>query len=69
MIELDKFNKLFIANWKLNGSISFVKTYLQQIQFKISENSKTSLIICSPFPYIINTKSKDFLLGAQDCSI
>ena len=28
MLEIEKFNKIIIANWKLNGSLSFSNEYL-----------------------------------------
>ena len=28
MLEIDKFNKIIVANWKLNGSLQFIDEYL-----------------------------------------
>ena len=70
MLEIDKFKKIIIANWKLNGSEAFVETYLNQINFKNYNNLNKSIIICPPLAYINQFKYYgNLLLGAQDCSL
>ncbi|SVC77221.1 uncharacterized protein METZ01_LOCUS330075, partial [marine metagenome] len=29
MLEINKFDRIIVANWKLNGSIDFIEQYLQ----------------------------------------
>ena len=68
MLKIQDFNKLIVANWKLNGSFSFTKEYMDQIRFKTIKNQKNCLIICPPVPYISEFKSSNLLTGGQDCS-
>tara|TARA_Y100001960_G_scaffold188135_1_gene197311 strand:+ start:193 stop:921 length:729 start_codon:yes stop_codon:yes gene_type:complete len=68
MLEIEKFNKIVIANWKLNGSTSFLRDYLNNIEIKQSNLRDNCLIICPPTPYIKEINSSEFLKGAQDCS-
>ncbi len=69
MLEMDNFDKIIVANWKLNGSLSFSEEYFNNIKFdKFSNNSK-SVIICPPIPYISKINGEKFYKGAQDCSI
>jgi len=67
MLELEKISKIIIANWKLHGSIKFVKEYLEKLTFVRSDNEK-SLVVCAPSTLIQNLKTDKFYLGAQDCS-
>ena len=69
MIKISNFNKIIIANWKLNGSYSFIETYLKKIKFDSARNQQKCVIICPPLPFINKIHSKDLLIGAQDCSI
>ena len=69
MIKISNFNKIIIANWKLNGSYSFIETYLKKIKFDSDRNQQKCVIICPPLPFINKIHSKDLLIGAQDCSI
>jgi len=67
MINLSNFSSIFIANWKLNGNLPFIKEYYQ----KLSTNSNNCTIICSPTIYLSNlqTNKKNLFFGAQDVSI
>ena len=67
MIKLSNFTSIFIANWKLNGNLPFIKEYYQ----KLSTNSNNCNIICSPAIYLSNlqTNEKNLFFGAQDVSI
>ena len=59
MINLANFSSIFIANWKLNGNIEFIKEYYQ----KLIPNSKNCIVICSPNIYLNQLKSNNkFLL-------
>ncbi len=67
MIKLSKFSSIFIANWKLNGNLAFIKEYYQ----KLLTNSNNCTIICSPAIYLnlLQTNEKNLFFGAQDVSI
>ena len=67
MINLANFSSIFIANWKLNGNIEFIKEYFQ----KLSNNPNKCTIICPPSIYLshIQTNDKNLFSGAQDVSI
>ena len=69
MLKIQKFKKIVIANWKLNGSHSFSRDYFNKIVFSESKFKDNCLIICPPIPYINDIKSKYLFKGAQDCSI
>lgn len=62
-------SKLIVANWKMNGSLSFIETYFQNIV----PSSSSEVVFCPPFPYL-NAVSRCFserkyTLGAQDCHV
>ncbi|PPR47482.1 MAG: Triosephosphate isomerase [Alphaproteobacteria bacterium MarineAlpha5_Bin9] len=66
MIKLPKNKKIIISNWKSNGSLRFLKKYLQKIKI----NKRNSLIIlCPPSPFINSINTKKLFKGSQDCSI
>ena len=69
MLEIDNFNKIIVANWKLYGSFSFIKSYLKNIKFDSVREQTKCVIICPPFPFINQINSQDLLIGAQNCSI
>ena len=69
MLKIENFHKIIIANWKLNGSATFVDTYLKKIKFDINNDKNKRVIICPPFTLIDKIKSKNLFIGAQDCSI
>ncbi len=60
--------KLIVGNWKMNGSVSFVRETLSYWQ---TQNIFHHTVICPPFPLLPLVKeqlSSPFLsLGAQDC--
>ena len=33
MVEIKNFNKIIVANWKLNGSTSFVQDYIKGLDY------------------------------------
>jgi len=69
MLDISKFNKIIVANWKLNGSFPLINTLIRDIKLGFSNQDKECIIICPPFPYIKDLKSDKFFKGAQDCSI
>ena len=71
MIKINKFNKIIVANWKLNGNFDFIKSYFKDLYSNTSFNTNNCGIICPPSIYIQNffsTNINPFFLGAQDCS-
>lgn len=69
MLEIQKYNKIIVANWKLNGSSSFIESYINNIKLKYNHDNSKCLVICPPNLFINKVKSGNFLIGAQDCSI
>ena len=69
MLEINKFNKIIVANWKLNGSFKFIDSYFNALQ-SVNIKSDICAIICPPYVYLdkCNQKSQLFYIGAQDCS-
>ena len=71
MLKINGFDKIIVANWKLNGSFEFIKRYLEAIHSKTSFSNNKCGIICPPSIYLqycyINIPPLH--LGAQDCSI
>ena len=69
MLEIREFNKIIVANWKLNGSNDFLEAYFEELD---SKNLRLNVcgVICPPTAYIQNCFSKlhSLYLGAQDCS-
>ena len=69
MLDINKYNKIIVANWKLNGSIEFLKKYLSNFEKKLID-SKICGVICPPsiyFDYLYEDLNPLFL-GAQNCS-
>ncbi len=62
----------FIANWKMYGSTSSVKTIKNVIKLsKLRKLNKAKIIYCPPFTlladFVKKTKSSKIVIGAQDC--
>ena len=70
MLEIDKFNKIIVANWKLNGSLQFIDEYLNDLE-SIQIDKGTCCVLCPPAVYLhyCSLKNSNFYLGSQDCSI
>ena len=70
MLDINKFNKIVVANWKLNGSQEFADNYFENLTQNFN-NSETCGIICLPSTYLnaFKSKNKFLFLGAQDCSM
>ena len=68
MINLSEFSKFFIANWKLNGNLSFIKEYTQLL--KVNSSNGNCVVICPTAIYLNNFKLNEgnYYLGAQDIS-
>ena len=69
MTKIGNFNRIIIANWKLNGSPAFVENYLKKIDFNASADRENCIIICPPFPFINLISFKNIFIGGQNCSI
>ena len=69
MIDINKFNKIVAANWKLNGSLSFIDDFFAAFNTHIID-PKSCCVICPPSVYLqkCNSQLKNMYLGAQDCS-
>ena len=67
MIKLGNFSSIFIANWKLNGNIQFIK----QFYMNLINNSANCVVVCSPSIYLnlLVSNNKNLFSGAQDVSI
>jgi len=70
MLKINKFDKIIVANWKLNGSIDFIEQYLKELNCEKSENSSICGIVCTPSVYFHKLAGKltPLFLGGQDCS-
>ena len=68
MIDLSHFSSFFVANWKLNSSFEFINNFIGSLN--IDKSTKKCVVICAPFIYLnyLESRKKDFYLGAQDCS-
>jgi triosephosphate isomerase len=69
MLEIEKYNKIIIANWKLNGSSSFIQSFLKNVKLEDKYKKPNLVIICPPFPYINQITSNKIAIGSQDCSM
>ena len=70
MLEINKFDRIIVANWKLNGSIDFIEQYLHELNCSKLENSNICGIVCTPSVYLHKLAGKltPLFLGGQDCS-
>ena len=68
MLEIKNFDKIIVANWKLNGSLSFSNEYFNNIKYDNLLNNNRCVIFCTPIPYISSINTDKFYKGAQDCS-
>jgi triosephosphate isomerase len=70
MIKINDFNKIIVANWKLNGTLDFVRDYFTNLG-DIRLKSQVCGVICPPIPYLrdcLSYHQNPLILGAQDCS-
>lgn len=68
MLDISKFDSFFVANWKLNGSMSFVQEYLAKISHKEISQDRKCVVICPPFIFVEKFKIDGLFLGAQNCT-
>jgi len=70
MLKINKFDRIIVANWKLNGSIDFIEQYLQKLNCNKLDNSNICGIVCPPSVYLHKLAGKltPLFLGGQDCS-
>jgi triosephosphate isomerase len=59
---LENMDKLVVGNWKMNGSIGLVESFLEKL------SDKTDVILAVPYPLLF-LASQSGRLAAQDCSI
>ena len=66
MLKLSNFSSFFIANWKLNGNLAFIKAYFDQLKL----NKANCVVICPPSLYLhkMNNNKESLFSGAQDVS-
>ena len=67
MMNFDNFSSIFIANWKLNGDIQFIKEYYQ----KLIPSNNNCVVVCPPNIFLnqLKTNNSTLFSGAQDVSI
>ena len=67
MMNFDNFSSIFIANWKLNGNIQFIKEYYQ----KLIPSNNNCVVVCPPNIFLnqIDTNNSNLFSGSQDVSI
>ena len=70
MLKMDKFNKIVVANWKLNGSFDFIKSYFEILNSNKSLITNVCGVICPPSIYlsVCDVNIPSIFLGAQNCS-
>lgn len=69
MLKINKFNKIIAANWKLNGTFDFIKSYFDILN-SLEIKKDVCGIICPPYVYLDKcyNQSQSLYIGAQDCS-
>jgi len=70
MLEINNFDKIIVANWKLNGSYAFIESYFEELELSYVKDSVCG-IICPPSAYFhkFNLLNPNFFLGAQNSSL
>jgi triosephosphate isomerase len=61
---------LVVANWKMNpNTLKEAKQLFNRVKTGIKNVKNVEVVICPPFPYILNLKSEilNLKFGAQDC--
>jgi triosephosphate isomerase len=62
---------LVIANWKMNGDRTTIRSLLEQF-LPLMEDRGVQVVVCPPFPYLQQVAAliadSGAMLGAQDCS-
>nr|BET44760.1 MAG: triose-phosphate isomerase [Candidatus Aschnera chinzeii] len=64
---------LVVANWKLNGNIKFIKTFLNNLSINIDKFVHCNIVIAPPCMYLYEVnkllKNNKLFLGAQNSDI
>ena len=70
MLDLEKYSRIIVANWKMNGSFKFIDDFSEKIALLENFNKSTCRVICPPFTYLqyFSKKLANFYFGAQECS-
>lgn len=62
--------KIIVANWKMNGSLAFISTFIPSLTTALA-STPNRIIICPPFPFLAPLgaalKDTSARLGAQNC--
>lgn len=62
--------KIIVANWKMSGSLNFIKAFLPSIKASLT-TTENQVILCPPYPFLIavglDLKGTPTRLGAQNC--
>lgn len=62
--------KIIVANWKMNGSLEFIKTFLPSMKVYLTTTTN-QIIICPPYPFLVpvgmSLEGTAARLGAQNC--
>ena len=70
MLDLEKYSKIVVANWKMNGSVKFINDFAEKLDLLQNLDESVCKVICPPSTYLqyFSSKLKSFHFGAQDCS-
>jgi len=70
MLDLEKYSKIVVANWKMNGSFKFIDDFVEKLDLLENSDSSTCKVICPPFTYLdyFSNKLQNINYGAQECS-
>ena len=70
MLEIQKYDKIIVANWKLNGSFASIEKYLSELKSLEATKANICGVICPPSIYLhkFSQLIPSFYLGSQDCS-
>lgn len=66
--------KIVAGNWKMNKTLEEAKILTAELMGMVADEvkSKTEVILCTPFPYLISLKNQlgnsNIKVGAQNCS-
>ena len=70
MIDINKFDKFIVGNWKLNGNKTFCLEYIELLKANSRLIDKNRcIVICPPNPYLNFFKNSNVYLGSQDLSL
>lgn len=62
--------KIIVANWKMNGSLDFINSFLPTLTARLN-STPNQIIICPPYPFLSSValalRNTPALLGGQNC--